>query len=69
MRGRAELWGPLVDRDSHRCLWAGSRGDPRSERLAPDPESIGAEEVLAACAAAPGPSPAPSPARGEGPGR
>ncbi|GAA1445751.1 glycosyltransferase family 9 protein [Nocardiopsis tropica] len=63
-----ELWGPLVDRDSHRCLWAGRRGDPHSEQLDPGLESIGVEEVLAACAAALD-APAPFPVHGEGSGR
>ncbi|WP_433697338.1 glycosyltransferase family 9 protein [Nocardiopsis sp. CA-288880] len=63
-----QLWGPLVDRDSHRCLWAGRRGDPHSDYLDPGLGSIGAEEVLAACAAALD-APAPAPVYGEGPGR
>ncbi|WP_223830312.1 glycosyltransferase family 9 protein [Nocardiopsis quinghaiensis] len=44
-----KLWGPLVDRDLHACLWRGRLGDPHSATLDPGLEAIGAEEVLAAC--------------------
>jgi hypothetical protein len=45
------LWGPLVDREIHVCLWAGRLGDPHSATLDPGLDAIGVEEVVAACRA------------------
>lgn len=44
-----DLWGPLVDRDRHLCLWAGRSGDPHGTVLDPGLDTIGVQEVLAAC--------------------
>ena len=43
------LWGPRIDTDRHRCLWAGTTGDPHADRIDPGLASITADEVLAAC--------------------
>lgn len=40
-------WGPLVDRDRHRALWAGRRGDPHAERPHPGLLEIEVADVLA----------------------
>ncbi len=43
------VWGPRLDADRHRCLWAGATGDPHSDRLDPGLASITVDEVAAAC--------------------
>ncbi|MEY9213244.1 glycosyltransferase family 9 protein [Thermobifida halotolerans] len=44
-----KTWGPRIDTDRHRCLWAGTTGDPHADRIDPGLASITADEVLNAC--------------------
>jgi ADP-heptose:LPS heptosyltransferase len=47
------LWGPPVERDWHRALWAGLTGEPRGEEPHPGLLAITVDEVLAAIAELP----------------